>query len=223
MAVVTDAYLWRPEDYAATLSRHVRGADQVDYVALRDAALRAYDAHELVQQLALDSGGWDRRSLLEQWPAQTVQGPESIAVWLLLLAYAGLWPARGGAGQDGQWTWVIESARFLPWPQRDRELLSKGRPFEDFAAAWATQLAAAHLPGEVWRALRPEAVGGAAGWLAAADVVALLARLDADKIALQRVSEHTGVAQAGRGFEIAVTVLRSAMTDGAGVFILTSG
>ena len=223
MTIVSDAYLWHPEDYATTISRCLGQGDRVDYVALRDAALRAYDSRALVRQLALDCGGWDHQSLLDQWPAETVQSPESLAVWLLLLAYACLWPDSAGAGQDGRWTRVVESARLMPWPQHERELISKGRSFEDFAAMWAAQLAPVHLPVEVWRGLRPDALGGAAGWLAAADVVTLLARLDADKPVLQRLSANTAVAQPGQGYEVAATVLRSAMTEGAGLFILTSG
>ena len=221
MAIYHDSYLFQPENFAADvvpcledLQRSPEG-----YVRLRSRTIAAYDESTVMRLMAEDYGGWDRKSIVGEVPADKPENPEDVAFWLVLLLYHHfLNTAAYHLGLRDGWRLMGEITGALGWSDVEADLLITGRSFRslrDYMDHTSENL-------EYLEYLHPFSTGGRAGWLSFTDVQSLHGKLVGDQPRFENLQIGQDAASK-KVYASAFEMLNAAEKERCGLCLIRSG
>ncbi len=190
MTIIRDAYLFNPSAYVTATKKyvHLLAGDRLEaWNSIHLAAQKCFDENSLVERLASEYGGWDRHSLIAEFPSTDPPGAEDYAFMLTMLLFAQLsepTPARRfGLGRS--WSEISTLLRSIGWQEDDARLSIGGR--KSARLLTDTQLSSAILPGtvdwilEIWKNVGPVSTCGTIGWLDESDIHRLRPLVDRER------------------------------------------
>jgi len=229
MTIAHEAFLFDPDRFAADLVTLLRdfhqAGESVEF--LRTLALQMFDASKAARYVASQFGGWDRWTLSSELSGSSATSTEVARLWCLLFLYTHLEISTLGVnlGLIGEWEALQRLLQVAGWPERESKLLVRGRNFGELAG---TSLQGAGLPVELvhaqvelWRHLKPDAIGGVLGWLDNDDVSRFSIELADLSATLPAVESHGP--NATEAIRRAVTMLNEAHKAGSGLGFVIGG
>jgi hypothetical protein len=237
MAIIHEAYLFKPDEFATEVLPYVRALSQgaEGQQALHKAVLERFENSSRARALAMEYGGWDSWPLHEDAARQESDRPQDIARWILFLLYDHLFPVPAELGLSERWRLMGEILRALQWHDSDRALPVHGHSFGYFAQQWLVDSVGIELyqRGDLryWEHVWPGSTSSQIGWLDNADVERLLDKLTSDQPRLSGMNLHWSGMAAGAAdneaiqqtYQAALLMLRTASNAQCGVCLITSG
>lgn len=233
MSVYHSAYLFSPEEYAATINRNIENPDSVTgYQTLRGTILRLFDSNANVRILAADYGGWDKSEILAAFPLNgPKQGERSIDYLFLLLLYGHFKSDAHQLGLGHNEHLLEGILQKLKWKRRDSELLRRGYNFGVFAK---TCLDVSYQPSHDsdlrtpnWDNLHTLFQSGWIGWLPLDDIESLLKELIESQQLLfdlgPKDTSNPNSPAAQEAFRSALEMLTAARDQNCGLCLIISG
>ena len=238
MAIAHDAWLFSPTAYSQAMADYAKSvaSDRArGYQVLRAASVASLD-HAVI--LAGDYGGWDRRSLLAELPAEFLPNSECIETCFMILLYvdlaqrAELLPGsvcRGSVGLMSLWNSFEMAAKRLGWSAVDSALLVRGHNFALLAEQHLRRCGlTSREVGEItriWTHMRPDSIAASLGWLDVDDVRRLAQRVK------EGISTLGDLTSSGEGvlpseldaFRRAGAMLQAPTTHCSGLCVILSG
>lgn len=233
MALIHEAYLFRPSDFARDISPYAKALTQTPNgeQVLLDALIERFENSSKTSWLASEYGSWDSAYLYEEKAGAERGGRVNVGQLLTFMIYDHLQPVPSQLGLGGDWQ-LMENVLQHPlgWHLSDSTSLIYGYSFGYFAQLWI-----AHEPGtpnftgnrapmlDHWERAGPGSTAAQIGWLDYPDVRRFLNKLTGDESKLLDVTTSDDQTSLLRVHQNTLQMLRSASEAICGLCIIISG
>jgi hypothetical protein len=243
MSLFHEAYIFQPRDFARAILPYIRDVTTSShgYARLRTDAIRLYDSNQQVRDLADEYGGWDRKGIMTAFPERHPDSLDDTAFWVKLLLYGHLTklPDRR-LGLNAYWRLLDKVLTRLGWDDARRELLIKGRNFNDLEKEMVNTPGMGNIDSTatIWDHVARSFQSGSAGWLTCEDAHELVQHLTGDQqrigalldtVTSPSMQEHniarkrTDQNQLDEACHSAMDMLQAALEQHSGLCIIISG
>jgi hypothetical protein len=241
MAIIHEAYLFRPSDFAREILPYAKAlANSSDgEKLLLDTIIERFENTSSVPWLAMEYGGWDvsyvydAKYAYENLTEAQQGGRLNVGRLLVFMIYGHLHPVPSQLGLGGLWGLMEKVLRHpLGWHSSDTASLIHGHSFGYFAQLWiANELGTIDTTTTgnhatklgYWENVTTGSTAAQTGWLDYPDVRRFLDKLTKEESTLPNIKTPHDPTSISQVYHDTLQMLRSASEAECGLCIITSG